>query len=58
MENEESVDQSNTTDDRTPNGNEEKVPGETDTPLKHDIFDDTDPNMRKEPKDPKRTLFY
>ena len=35
-----------------------KVPGETDNPWKHDILDDTDTNQRKEPKDPKRTLFY
>lgn len=58
IENEESADQSNTTDDRTPNGNEEKIPSKTDTPWKHDIFDDPDPNMRKEPKHPQRTLFY
>lgn len=66
MENGDSPDQSNTTDDRTPiEGdrtppieNDEKVPGETDNPWKHDIFDDTDTNQRKEPKDPKRTLFY
>ena len=37
---------------------DEKVPGETDNPWKHDILDDTDTNQRKEPKDPKRTLFY
>lgn len=58
MENEESTDQSNTTDDRTSIENEETVPGKTDNPWKHDIFDDTDTNQRKEPKDPKRTLFY
>jgi hypothetical protein len=58
MENKESTDQSNTTDDRTPMENEENVPGKTDNPLKPDIFDETDPNLRKEPKDPKHTLFY
>jgi hypothetical protein len=56
MENEESADQPNTTDDRTPIENEEKVPGKTDNPWKHDIFDDTYPSPRKEPKDPKRTF--
>jgi hypothetical protein len=60
MENEESTDRSNTKDDRTSFDieNQEKVPGKTDNPGKQDIFDDTDPNLRKEPKDPKRTLFY
>ncbi|MCI0443174.1 hypothetical protein L0152_08150 [bacterium] len=60
MENEPSTDQSNTIDHRTPIEieNEEKVPGKTDNPWKQDIFDDTDTNLRKEPKDPKRTLFY
>jgi hypothetical protein len=60
MENNQSTDQSNTTDDRTPIEieNEEKVSDKTNNPWKHDIFDDTDPNKRKEPKDPKRTLFY
>ncbi len=58
MENEQSTDQSNTTDDRTPIENEEKDSGKTDNLWKHDIFDDTDTNLRKEPKDPKRTLFY
>ena len=66
MENEDSTDQSNRTDDRTPiEGdrtsqieNDEKVPGKTDNPWKQDIFDDTDTNVRKDPKDPKRKLFY
>ncbi|MCI0615594.1 hypothetical protein L0244_21605 [bacterium] len=60
MENEPSTDQSNTIDHRKPIEieNEKKVPGKTDNPWKQDIFDDTDTNLRKEPKDPKRTLFY
>ena len=59
MENDENVDQQNTTDNRNSNDNQEKNSGLNDDSWENDIFDDTDPNLRKDKKkDPKRTLFY
>ena len=58
MENDEHTDQSNITVNRTSIEDHDKVPEESDNPWKDDIFDETDPNVQKAPKDPKRTLFY
>jgi hypothetical protein len=58
MENEETADQQNTIDDRNSNEDQEKNSGINKNVWDHDIFDDTDPNLRKDKKDPKRTLFY
>ncbi|HEY7160571.1 MAG TPA: hypothetical protein VH815_04895 [Acidobacteriota bacterium] len=60
MDNDESTDPRNNNDDnRLSNDDQEKVPGKKENSWEHDIFDDTDPNLRrKDPKDPKHTLFY
>jgi hypothetical protein len=56
MENEESTDRQNTTDNT--NGNREDIPQESENSWKNDVFDETDPNLPNDRKDPKRTLFY
>lgn len=58
MENEESADQQNTTDNRSSSEKDEKTPSKIDNAWEEDLFDDTNPNLRKEKKDPKGTLFY
>jgi hypothetical protein len=58
MENEDSVDQQNTTDNRNSNDNQENNSRIDNNSCENDVFDDTDPNLRKDKKDPKRTLFY
>jgi hypothetical protein len=55
MEREETTDQQNPTQNRSSSESEKKVP---DNSWKNDVFDETDPNLDNEPKDPQRTLFY
>jgi hypothetical protein len=58
MENEDSTDQQNTIDNRNSNEEQEKKSAINTNSWENDIFDDTDPNLRKDKKDPKRKLFY
>jgi hypothetical protein len=59
MENEESANERNSSDNRQSNEDQEKGTGKKENTWHNDIFDDTDPDLRrKEPKDPKSTLFY
>jgi hypothetical protein len=59
MDNDQGTDQRNSNDNRTSNEDQQKAPGKKENSWDNNIFDDTDPNLRrKEPKDPKDSLFY
>lgn len=57
MENEESDDQRNTTDNRKSNEDQDQAPRKNDDFWDNDL-DDTDPNVRRDKNDHKRKLFY
>lgn len=57
MENEESDDQRNTTDNRKSNEDQDQAPRKNDDFWDNDL-DDTDANVRRDKNDPTRKLFY